>query len=164
ATYNGRSAERSRIAVPKTVDAVYEGGVLRLLSPLDLPEHQRVRVTVDVAPDERPNETLRAWLGVYAGLAEEDVAEVAAIARVRRATTRHERAAWTQPRAARLLVEGTAKLMPGRSTSAWPPEDVRPSLCTAHRGRRPSTPEKGPKSSQIRAGAAAPGQLQLLVP
>jgi predicted DNA-binding antitoxin AbrB/MazE fold protein len=72
------------MAVPRTVDAVYEGGVLRRLSALDLPEHQRVRVTVDVAADEQPDGGLRAWLRVYDGLAEEDVAEVEAIALDRR--------------------------------------------------------------------------------
>jgi hypothetical protein len=50
------------------------------LSALDLLEHQRVRVTVDVAPAEQPDEALRTWLGVYDGLAEEEVDEVEAIA------------------------------------------------------------------------------------
>jgi predicted DNA-binding antitoxin AbrB/MazE fold protein len=68
------------MTVPKTVDAIYEGGVLKPMSALDLREHQRVRVTVEVPADERPDEALRAWLGVYEGLAEEDVDEVEAIA------------------------------------------------------------------------------------
>jgi predicted DNA-binding antitoxin AbrB/MazE fold protein len=68
------------MAGPKTVEAVYEGGVLKPLTALDLPEHQRVRVTIDIASDEPADETLRAWLGVYAGLDDEDVAEVEAIA------------------------------------------------------------------------------------
>jgi predicted DNA-binding antitoxin AbrB/MazE fold protein len=68
------------MAGPTTVDAVYEDGVLKPLSALDLREHQRVRVTVDVAADEQPEEALRAWLAVYDGLAEEDVDEVEAIA------------------------------------------------------------------------------------
>jgi predicted DNA-binding antitoxin AbrB/MazE fold protein len=72
------------MAGPKTVDAVYEGGVLKPLDALDLPERQRVRVTVDVAVDERPDEALGAWLAVYDGLAEEDVDEVEAIALDRR--------------------------------------------------------------------------------
>jgi predicted DNA-binding antitoxin AbrB/MazE fold protein len=80
AIYNDGKGRRSRMAGPRTVDAVYEGGVLRPLSALDLPEHQRVRVRVDVAPVEQSDETLRAWLGVYDGLAEEEVDEVEAIA------------------------------------------------------------------------------------
>jgi predicted DNA-binding antitoxin AbrB/MazE fold protein len=82
--YNGRRIRRSHVAGPRTVDAVYEDGVLKPLGALDLPEHQRVRVTVDVAADERPDEALRAWQAVYDGLAEEDVDEVEAIAFDRR--------------------------------------------------------------------------------
>ena len=64
----------------RTVEAVYEDGVLKPLTALDLPEHQRVRVTIDLAADERPDDALRAWSGVYDGLVEEDVDEVEAIA------------------------------------------------------------------------------------
>jgi predicted DNA-binding antitoxin AbrB/MazE fold protein len=67
------------VAGHATVDAVLEGGVLKPLNPLDLPERQRVRVTIDVATDERPDEAVGAWLAVYDGLAEEDVDAVAAI-------------------------------------------------------------------------------------
>jgi predicted DNA-binding antitoxin AbrB/MazE fold protein len=77
------------MALPQTVDAVYEGGVLRPLSSLDLPKHQRVRVTLDVAAHERPDEALRAWLNVYDGLSEEDVTEVEAIATDRRVMRLH---------------------------------------------------------------------------
>lgn len=35
---------------PQTVEAVYEGGVLKPLQPLNLPEHLRVRVTVNPPP------------------------------------------------------------------------------------------------------------------
>jgi predicted DNA-binding antitoxin AbrB/MazE fold protein len=66
------------VADPKTVDAVYEDGVLKPLSALDLAEHQRVRVTIDVPAGEPP--ALQAWLAVYDGLAEEDVDEIEAIA------------------------------------------------------------------------------------
>ena len=39
----------------RTVDAIYENGVLRPLSPLDwLPEHGRVRLTVAVEGDKHP--------------------------------------------------------------------------------------------------------------
>jgi len=34
-----------------TVSAIYEDGVLRLLTPLPLPEHTPVQVTVELAPD-----------------------------------------------------------------------------------------------------------------
>jgi predicted DNA-binding antitoxin AbrB/MazE fold protein len=36
-----------------TTDAIYENGVLRPLSPLGLPEHARVKISVDVNDDER---------------------------------------------------------------------------------------------------------------
>ena len=72
------------MAGPRTVDAVYEDGVLKPLGALDLSEHQRVRVTVDVAADERPDEALRAWQAVYDGLGKVDVEEVEAIALDRR--------------------------------------------------------------------------------
>ena len=68
------------MAGKKTVEAVYEDGVLRPLTALDLAEHQRVRVTIDVAAEEPPNEALQGWLGVYEGLADEDIAEVGEIA------------------------------------------------------------------------------------
>ena len=38
----------------RTVEAIYEKGVLRLLEPLDLAEGQRVRVTVDDLKDDVP--------------------------------------------------------------------------------------------------------------
>jgi predicted DNA-binding antitoxin AbrB/MazE fold protein len=36
-----------------TTDAIYENGVLRPLSPLALPEHARVTISVDVNDDAR---------------------------------------------------------------------------------------------------------------
>lgn len=36
--------------MPRQLDAVYEHGVLRPLEPLSLPEHQRVRLTLDERP------------------------------------------------------------------------------------------------------------------
>ncbi len=53
----------------KTVDAVYENGVLRPLEPLGLREHQRVTVTVEEAPVTQSDES---WLDtgclqLYAG-------------------------------------------------------------------------------------------------
>ncbi len=36
----------------KTIEAVYEDGVLKPLQPLDLPEHQRVQVTVSPSPPD----------------------------------------------------------------------------------------------------------------
>ncbi len=41
----------------RTVAAVYENGVLRPLEPLDLPEHERVQVTI-AGPPPNPDEEL----------------------------------------------------------------------------------------------------------
>jgi predicted DNA-binding antitoxin AbrB/MazE fold protein len=38
--------------MPKQVDAIYEGGVLKPLEPLSLPEKERVRVTISQVADE----------------------------------------------------------------------------------------------------------------
>lgn len=64
----------------RTVPAVYEHGVLTPLEPLDLPEHQRVIITIHGPVPQRPDETLDAWHRVYEGLSEEEVAEIEAIA------------------------------------------------------------------------------------
>ena len=68
----------------RTVEAVHEDGVLKRLDALDLPEHQRVRVTVDAEPADSSGAELRAWTRVYDGLAEGGVADVEEIALGRR--------------------------------------------------------------------------------
>ena len=42
-----------------TVEAIYEGGVLRPLQPLALPEHARVHVSVETMPEDPER---AAWL------------------------------------------------------------------------------------------------------
>ena len=64
----------------RTLPAVYEHGVLTPLEPLDLPERQRVIITIHGPAPESPDETLKAWHRVYEGLSEEEVAQVEAIA------------------------------------------------------------------------------------
>ena len=64
----------------RTLPAVYEHGVLRPQEPLDLPEYQRVIITIHGPAPESPAETLEAWLHVYEGLSEDEVAQVEAIA------------------------------------------------------------------------------------
>jgi predicted DNA-binding antitoxin AbrB/MazE fold protein len=50
--------------MPITVEAIYEGGVLRPVRPLPLKEHEKVRITVDaeVGWAERTQGLLR-WTG-----------------------------------------------------------------------------------------------------
>lgn len=58
--------------------------MLKPLDPLDLPEHQRVQVTIDAVRDEPSSDALRSWLGVYERLTEEEIAQVETIALDRR--------------------------------------------------------------------------------
>lgn len=65
----------------RKVDAIYEGGVLKPLQPLDLEEGRRVSLTIEEEGIgiESPEEALKAWQGVYAGLSKDDLAEIEAI-------------------------------------------------------------------------------------
>jgi predicted DNA-binding antitoxin AbrB/MazE fold protein len=63
----------------RTLPAVYEHGVLTPLEPLDLPDHQRVIITIHGPALESSNEMLEAWQRVYEGLSEEEVAQIEAI-------------------------------------------------------------------------------------
>jgi predicted DNA-binding antitoxin AbrB/MazE fold protein len=64
----------------RTLPAVYEHGALTPLEPLDLPEHQRVIITIHGPALESPDEALRAWQRVYESLSKEEIAEVETIA------------------------------------------------------------------------------------
>ena len=46
----------------RVVEAIYENGMLKPLEALDLPEHQRVRITIHEPIVESPDETLEAWV------------------------------------------------------------------------------------------------------
>jgi predicted DNA-binding antitoxin AbrB/MazE fold protein len=64
----------------RVVDAIYENGMLKPLETLDLPEHQRVRITIHEPVVESPEETLEAWHQVYEGCTDEEMAQIEAIA------------------------------------------------------------------------------------
>ena len=64
----------------RVVGAVYKNGVLTPLEPLDLPEHLRVLITIQVPSAEGPEDAVQAWGRVYEGLSEEDVAAIECIA------------------------------------------------------------------------------------
>jgi predicted DNA-binding antitoxin AbrB/MazE fold protein len=64
----------------RVVEAIYENGMLRPLEMLDLPEHQRVRITIHEPIVESPEETLEAWHQVYEGCADEEIAQIETIA------------------------------------------------------------------------------------
>jgi predicted DNA-binding antitoxin AbrB/MazE fold protein len=63
------------------VDAIFQDGVFRPVSPPELREGERVRLTVERAAQATPEDVLRLARRVYEGLSEEDVAEVEAVAR-----------------------------------------------------------------------------------
>lgn len=62
----------------KTIEAIYEDGVLKPLTPLQLPEHQRVSVTIEES-FESPEEALKDWQQVYEGFSDKEIAEIEAI-------------------------------------------------------------------------------------
>ena len=68
-----------------TVEAVFERGVFRPLDPVELPDGQRVVLSVAPIPRNGPTaaEQLNAWRAVYEGLAAEDIAEVERISQDR---------------------------------------------------------------------------------
>ena len=60
------------------VEAIYEGGVFRPLVPVKLPDRQRVNLTID-ADEETAERELAAWEEVYAGLSDQQIAELDSI-------------------------------------------------------------------------------------
>jgi predicted DNA-binding antitoxin AbrB/MazE fold protein len=68
----------------RVVEAVYENGVLTPLEPLNLPEHLRVQITIQIPSAETPEDALQAWRQVYERLTEEDASAVECIALDRR--------------------------------------------------------------------------------
>ena len=64
----------------RVVNAIYENGTLKPLEALDLPEHQRVRITIHEPIVESPEETREAWHQVCEGCADEEIAQIEAIA------------------------------------------------------------------------------------
>jgi len=64
----------------RVVEAVYENGVLTPLESLDLPERQRLVITIRIPVTEDPDQALEAWHQVYEGLSEEEIVEIESIA------------------------------------------------------------------------------------
>ena len=56
----------------RNIEAIYEGGVLKPLSPLKLKEHAKVRITV-----EGGESTVRATSGMFTGLDHDTIEEIA---------------------------------------------------------------------------------------
>lgn len=64
----------------RTLTALYDNGVLTPLEPLDLPEHQRVVITIHGPAPTDADGSLEAWQRVYQGLSEAEVSEIEAVA------------------------------------------------------------------------------------
>lgn len=65
-----------------SVEAIYEDGLLKLQTPLDLPAGAHVRVFVET-PEEtvaRVEATLKQLAKVFEGLSDKDIADIEAIA------------------------------------------------------------------------------------
>ncbi len=58
--------------MPRNIEAIYEGGVLKLLSPVKLKEHEKVRITI-----EEGESVVRATSGIFRGLDDNTIGEIA---------------------------------------------------------------------------------------
>jgi len=74
--------------VPKTVEAIFEDGVLKPISPLNIPEHKRVAIFIK-DEIEKPFDVLSLASMVYNGLSPEDIEEIEKLALDRSRFTRH---------------------------------------------------------------------------
>lgn len=71
-----------------TVEAIFEDGVFKPVKPPELPEGQRVQITVESVPRPGPDDILRMAAEVYAGLSASDVEEIEEMAHRRAFFTR----------------------------------------------------------------------------
>lgn len=58
--------------MPRNIEAVYEDGVLKPLSPLNLKEHEKARITL-----EEGVSVVRATSGIFSGLDDSTIDEIA---------------------------------------------------------------------------------------
>jgi len=56
----------------RSIEAIYQDGVLKPLAPLKLNEHERVRITV-----EKGESVVRATSGIFSGLDDNTIDEIA---------------------------------------------------------------------------------------
>lgn len=66
-----------------SVDAVYKDGVFRPVSPPELAEGERVRLTVERVAQAQPDDILKLAKRVYEGLSQQDIDEIEDMARHR---------------------------------------------------------------------------------
>jgi predicted DNA-binding antitoxin AbrB/MazE fold protein len=63
----------------QTIEAIYEHGLLKPLQALDLPEHERLSITIEQPSDLSPDEVLSLAEQVYEGFSPEEIDELEAI-------------------------------------------------------------------------------------
>ena len=63
----------------RTVEAIFENGVLKPVAPLNISEHKRVTLTIEDEPTE-PFDILSLAAMVYNGLSPEDICDVEKLA------------------------------------------------------------------------------------
>ena len=61
--------------MPRTVEAIFEGGVLKPTSPLNIPEHKRVTLIIEDEIEESLDILSLATM-VYNGLSPEDIENI----------------------------------------------------------------------------------------
>jgi len=71
-----------------TVEAIFEDGVFKPVKPPELPEGQRVQITVESVTRPAPGDILRMAAEVYLGLSASDVEEIEEMAHRRALFTR----------------------------------------------------------------------------
>lgn len=74
--------------MPKTIEAVFEKGVLKPISPLNIPEHKKVTLTIEDEPDKSIDILSLSSL-IYNGLSLEDIKEIEKLALDRSRFSRH---------------------------------------------------------------------------
>lgn len=62
-------------SMPKTIEAIFEEGVLKPVSPLDIPEHKKVTLTIEDEL-EGPSDILSLASLVYNGLSPKDIEDI----------------------------------------------------------------------------------------
>ncbi len=63
----------------RTIEAVYEDGVLKPVNPLNIQEHKKITLTIEEDP-EVSSDILSLASGIYNGLSSKDVEDVEKVA------------------------------------------------------------------------------------
>jgi len=65
--------------MPRTIEAIYEDGVLKPVIALNIPEHKKITLIIEEKAEE-PSEIMSLAAGVYGGFSPEDIEEVEQVA------------------------------------------------------------------------------------